>query len=157
VLGQPLPLKYQLKQETMQLNSVLRLLLYIIICIIIGSSGAYFTAQSVNTWYPTLVKPFFNPPNYLFGPVWTTIFILLGVCLWGLLKSKHPLTKKVFLFFGLKNPAFALVDILFLLVTLFLFIVTLYKIEKWLAATQILYVLWVTFATILNASIVYLN
>ena len=156
----------------MQLNSLLRLLLYIIICIIIGSSGAYFTAQSVNTWYPTLVKPFFNPPNYLFGPVWTTIFILLGVCLWGLLKSKHPLTKKVlsifiiqfvlniiwsFLFFGLKNPAFALVDILFLLVTLFLFIVTLYKIEKWLAATQILYLLWVTFATILNASIVYLN
>ncbi len=156
----------------MQLNSILRLLLYIIICIIIGSSGAYFTAQSVNTWYPTLVKPFFNPPNYLFGPVWTTIFILLGICLWGLLKSKHPLTKKVlsifiiqfvlniiwsFLFFGLKNPAFALVDILFLLVTLFLFIVTLYKIEKWLAATQILYVLWVIFATILNASIVYLN
>lgn len=156
----------------MQFNSTLRLLLYVIICIIIGSSGAYFTAQSVSTWYPTLVKPFFNPPNYLFGPVWTTIFILLGVCLWGLLKSKHPLTKRVlnifiiqfvlniawsFLFFGLKNPAFALVDILFLLVTLFLFIVTLYKIEKWLAATQVLYVLWVSFATILNASIVYLN
>ncbi len=156
----------------MKLNSTLRLLLYIIICIIIGSSGAYFTAQSVSTWYPTLVKPFFNPPNYLFGPVWTTIFVLLGVCLWGLLKSKHPLTKTVltifilqyilniawsFLFFGLKNPAFALVDILLLLVTLIIFIVTLYKIEKWLAATQLLYILWVSFATILNASIVYLN
>ncbi len=156
----------------MQLNSTLRLLLYVIICIIIGSSGAYFTAQSVNTWYPTLTKPFFNPPNYLFGPVSTTIFVLLGVCLWGLLKSKHRLTKQVlsifiiqfvlnitwsFLFFGLKNPAYALVDILLLLVTLFIFIVSLYKIEKWLAATQILYILWVSFATILNASIVYLN
>jgi benzodiazapine receptor len=156
----------------MNLNSILKLIFYIIICLIIGSSGAYFTAQSINTWYPSLVKPFFNPPNFIFGPVWTSIFILLGICLWGILKSKHPLTKTVlnlfilqfifnilwsFFFFGLKSPGLALIDIVLLLSTLVFFFLHLYKIQKWLAYSQILYLAWVSFASILNAAIYLLN
>lgn len=156
----------------MKLRSTLTLIGCILICVLIGSSGAYFTAQSVNTWYPTLVKPSFNPPNYLFGPVWTTIFILLGICLWGIIRAKSEFKATAlklfvtqfilnvtwsYLFFGIQNPSLAMMDILLLLISIIWFTITLYKIKPWLAATQILYLSWVSFASILNASIVYLN
>jgi translocator protein len=156
----------------MNLSTILRLLFYISICLIIGSSGAYFTSQSINTWYPTLIKPSFNPPNYLFGPVWTSIFILLGICLWGILKTKEKETKTVlnlfilqfifnilwsYFFFGLRSPGLAMLDILLLLTTLFFFIYHLSKIAKWLAYTQLLYLAWVLFASILNGAIYFLN
>lgn len=156
----------------MSLSSFLKLILYITICLIIGSSGAYFTAQSINTWYPTLVKPSFNPPNYLFGPVWTSIFILLGICLWGILKSKHIESKTAlnlfilqfvfnilwsYFFFGLRSPGLAMLDIILLLTSISFFIYHLSKIAKWLAYTQLLYLGWVVFASVLNAAIFFLN
>lgn len=154
------------------MNKIFRLFFHVFLCIIIGSSGAYFTAQSINTWYPTLIKPAFNPPNYLFGPVWTLLFTLLGVSLWGIISNdgKHKqIALSIFIiqfifniawsfaFFGLQNPSLALIDIILLLISIAFYIKYSYSIKPWIAFTQIPYLLWVSFATILNASIVYLN
>ncbi|MEM2271566.1 MAG: TspO/MBR family protein, partial [Archaeoglobaceae archaeon] len=63
------------------MNAV-RLILSLAIVLIIGIAGSYFTSQSVKTWYPTLQKPFFTPPDWLFAPAWTTLYILIGLALY---------------------------------------------------------------------------
>ena len=112
----------------------------IVICLAVGGIAGFFTANSVSGWYKDLNKPSFNPPNYLFGPVWTVLYILMGVAL---------------LFFQLKNPLIAFIEILILLVVIIATVIT--ARNSVVTYLFIPYILWVSFATILNASIYWLN
>ncbi len=137
-----------------------------------GFVGSYFTLTSINTWYQALNKPFFNPPNFLFGPVWTILYILMGISLYLILISKSKkkdLAVKVFfvqlflnllwsfIFFGFQNPFLALLEIIALWFAIFVTIRLFLPISKTAGYLLIPYILWVSFALILNLSIVLLN
>lgn len=144
-----------------------KLIVSIVICLAVGVIAGFFTASSVSGWYNDLNKPSFNPPNYLFGPVWTLLYILMGVALYLIWTSnnKTALTLFIiqlalnfawsFLFFQLKNPLIALIEIIILLA----FIISTVIVSRNPSITYLFipYIAWVTFATILNASIYWLN
>lgn len=137
------------------------------ICLGVGFLGSFFTVSSIPTWYVFLNKPFFSPPNWIFAPVWTILYILMGISLYLIWQKKR--VPNVFwiqlilnavwsiIFFGMKNPAFAMVDILVLWISIFLTIKTFNKINKLAGKLLIPYIAWVSFASILNLSIVLLN
>lgn len=140
------------------------------ICLAIGLIAGLFTSNSVSTWYSNLNKPSFNPPNWIFGPVWTILYILMGISLyfvWVKPTSKIAITFFIIqlalnflwsiLFFSLKNPLLAFIDILLLLIMIILTMIQFYPISRTSALLFIPYLLWVSFATILNFSIYYLN
>ena len=145
----------------------------LVLCFAIAYAGSAVTLPSINTWYPTLAKPFFNPPNYVFGPVWTILYFLMAVSLaliWSAPKKKH--TKQAIqyfmtqlalnflwslVFFGFHLPLFALFVILFLWAAIFKSILQFLSISQTAAFLMIPYLIWVSFATILNLAIVFLN
>lgn len=150
------------------MNKFLKLFFAIIICEGAGLVGSFFTFNSVNTWYITLNKPFFNPPSWIFGPVWTLLYLLMGISLYLVWANKKVSLKWFWvqlilnslwsiLFFGLKSPTLALFEIFFLWLAILMTIKNFWKYNKtasWLLSP---YLLWVTFASILNLSIVLLN
>lgn len=141
--------------------------------ILTAALGGIATSQSVQTWYPTLQKPVFNPPSFVFGPVWTILYILIGISYALAIKpaqgqdiTRIRLTYWAqlalnlawsFAFFGLKNPAAGLVVILLLLSAIVATILAFRKSSKVAAALLVPYALWVSFATILNFAIFQLN
>lgn len=146
----------------------------VVICLLIGFLSSFATQSSVNDWYLNLNKPSFNPPNWLFAPVWSVLYILIGVAagiVWG--KGFHHVWVKTALyhfgfqlllnalwsiiFFGLKNPLAALFVILILLVMIILTIRWFNVVSKKAAMLMVPYLLWVSFATILNFKIWELN
>lgn len=150
-----------------------KLLGSLILPISLGSIAGIITANEISAWYASLNKPSFNPPGYLFGPVWSALHILMGVSMfliWNTIKTKlRQKALTVFgiqlffnfwwsiLFFSLHTILLALVDIL-LLWFLIIYMITLFKKIKPIAAyLQIPYLAWVTFATVLNICIWYLN
>ncbi len=158
----------------MDLKESGKLLLAIIICNLAGAIGSIFTFSSIPNWYATLTKPEFNPPNWIFGPVWTTLYILMGISLYLIWKkyeegkdAKPALT--VFsiqlalnalwsiLFFGLQSPLYGLFCIIPLWISIALMILKFYPLSRNAALLQIPYLLWVSFATLLNVSIWMLN
>ncbi len=140
-----------------------------------GAIGSIFTIQYIPTWYATLTKPFFAPPNWLFGPAWTTLYILMGISLFLILRKRNFFEKmnKIaigffgiqlvlntlwsFLFFALQNPFYGLIGIIFLWFSILGTIIAFYPISKKAAYLLTPYILWVSFASILNASIWLLN
>jgi translocator protein len=155
------------------MKNAIRLTLCILIPLIIGGVSGYFTSASIATWYLTLNKPFFNPPNYLFGPVWTTLYILMGISFYIILKKakSEDLTKLTtifvvqltlnflwsFIFFKYQNLGLALVEIVLMWASILTMILVFYKTDRLAGLMNIPYLLWVSFATLLNASIYYLN
>ena len=153
---------------------IIRPLLCALICLFIGGSSGFLTADSVSTWYVDINKPFFNPPNWVFGPVWTTLYTIMGISA-GLIwntgiqnkntkKSLCVFTIHIFLnglwsilFFGLKNPELAFIEIVFLLASIIYYTQLFYRIRPLTAWLQIPYIFWVSFASILNGSIAWLN
>lgn len=139
--------------------------------LIVGVFGSAVTLNSISTWYVTLNKPVFSPPNFLFGPVWTTLYVLMGIALYLILvsnkKKEHAI--KIFLlqlflnllwslvFFGLHNILLAFVVILLLWAAIFQNIRVFLKISKTAGQLLIPYILWVSFAALLNLSIFLLN
>ncbi|MGQ7857205.1 TspO/MBR family protein [Pedobacter sp. WC2501] len=140
----------------------------------IGALGAWATLQSVKTWYPTLKKPSFNPPDWLFRPVWTMLYILIGIAAYLVWikrdKIVHfPRTVAIyliqlilnlgwsFIFFYLHEVGFALAEIILLLIFIVINAVMFYKINKWAGLIFIPYFIWVSFATILTYNIFMLN
>ena len=145
------------------------------VCLAAGIAGSLFTYSSVKTWYPLLRKPFFNPPGWIFAPVWTFLYLLMGLSLFIVWMSRDvlPEIKKraifffgiqlllnvawSFLFFWLRNPFLALAEIIilwfFIMSTFLLF----KKISRTAAYMLLPYLAWVTFAIILNLSIAILN
>ena len=149
-------------------------ILLVIICLSIGYASGIVTQNGIETWYSTLEKPSFNPPNWVFAPVWTILYICIGIAggiIWHQI-DRNPLVKKAllfftiqlllnalwsFLFFGLKNPLIALIEIILLLLVIYETYIIFTKINKIAGYLFIPYLLWVSFATILNASIWWLN
>jgi len=146
----------------------------ILTCLIAGLIGSIATQSSVNTWYVTLNKPSFNPPNWIFAPVWTILFIMMGVAA-GMVWSKgfhHKWVKTAMyhfvfqlllnmlwslVFFGLNEILGALLIIISLL-TLLIFTYKWFKVvNNWAAYLLVPYILWVSFALILNLCIWKLN
>ncbi|MBI2601065.1 tryptophan-rich sensory protein [Candidatus Daviesbacteria bacterium] len=153
-----------------------KLILSISLCLGAGIIGSFFTVSSIPTWYATLNKPSFSPPNWVFGPVWTILYILMGISLYLVWTKKNPLitlramgvpaifwvqlilnTTWSILFFGTENPTLALFDVVALWIAILLTIKSFYKISKLAAYLLYPYLAWVTFAALLNLSIVILN
>ena len=159
----------------MKLNKITRIAIAVILCLAVGYSSSTFTKEGVATWYPTILKPSFNPPNWVFMPVWTLLFILMGVAaglVWDKIKEQNEEVKKAlgffliqlalnaiwsYLFFGLKNPMLALIEIALLFLMIYETYLKFIKINKIAGYLLIPYMAWVAFAAILNASIWWLN
>lgn len=155
-------------------KKVLYIVIAVTICLLIGFLAGFATQSSVGTWYATLNKPSFNPPNWLFAPVWTLLYILMGIAA-GLVWAKgfyHIWVKTALyyfgfqllfnalwsiVFFGFQEPFWALLVILVLLI-LILLTIKWFKIVSRPAAYLLLpYLLWVSFAMVLNYKIWELN
>lgn len=154
------------------MNKYIKLVISLVLPLSVGGLSGFLTSNSVDTWYVTLVKPILNPPSWIFGPVWTTLYIMMGIALYLVWKSdfnQKDKAIKVFgvqltlnflwsiLFFGLQNPALALVDIVLMLVFIVWNIVLFYRISKTAGWLLFPYFLWVSFATYLNLAIFLLN
>lgn len=152
----------------------LKLVISIVICESAGVIGSFFTVPSIPTWYAALQKPEFSPPNFVFGPVWTTLYLLMGISLFLVWKSKGGRDNKgkamqVFftqlilnvlwsiVFFGFHSLAGGLVVIVFLWLLIIETIREFSKINKIAAILLYPYLAWVTFASFLNLALVFLN
>jgi translocator protein len=153
----------------------LRFVLPVIFCLGVGYFSGMSTRSSITTWYPTLVKPSFNPPNWIFGPVWTMLYIMMGIAaglVWNKIQTLNELVKKAlaffmlqlvlnaiwsFLFFGINNVFLALIEIILLWLIIYETYIQFKKIDKIAGYLFIPYLSWVGFATVLNASIWWLN
>jgi tryptophan-rich sensory protein len=146
----------------------------IAICLLVGFLSGISTSDNISGWYSTLEKPSFNPPNWIFGPVWTFLYILMGIALgklWSSDSSGKEKNKAIFVFgsqlavnalwgiffFGMQNPFLAFIDIIILII-LIVYTIKLFKpinrMASWLLYP---YLVWVSFAAVLNLSIVVLN
>lgn len=147
----------------------------VVTCLAIGYLSSQVTQSSVNTWYPTINKPFFTPPNWAFPVAWTTLYVFMGVAaglVWNRIEIEVDTVRKgltyfaiqlalnalwSYLFFGLKNPLLALVEIVLLWLMIYETYALFKKVDKIAGYLFIPYLLWVTYATALNASIWWLN
>lgn len=147
--------------------------LCVAICLAVGGVGTIFTVPAIPAWYKTLNKPFFTPPAWLFGPVWTTLYVLMGISLGLVYNLKKSLSRTramqifalqlslnalwSYAFFGLKSPLFGLIVIVVLWLTIFQTIRTFSKLSKPAAQQLIPYLAWVSYASVLNLAIFLLN
>jgi translocator protein len=156
------------------MKPIYKLLISISIPLAVGALSGYFTSSAINGWYDTLNKPSFNPPNYLLGPVWTTLYTMMGIAYFLVWNSKLASENKnkaylfywiqLFLnfmwsivFFYYQNPAVALVVIILMLVTIASTIFWFRKFSIIAAWLLVPYICWVSFATALNVELWRLN
>jgi len=157
------------------MNKYIKIAIALLVCLAVGYSASTVTRPSVESWYPTLIKPIFNPPNWIFMPMWTLLYILMAVAaglVWDKIKEQNEAVKKAllffiiqltlnaiwsYLFFGLKNPLLALIEIALLWLMIYETYLKFTKINKTAGYLLIPYMAWVAFAAILNASIWWLN
>lgn len=149
------------------------LLICIAIPLVSGLLSGFATSDSINTWYSTLNKPSFNPPNYLFGPVWSVLYILMGIGLYLILQTPKSdmRTKSIwlfviqlilnlswsFIFFNAQSPLAALITIGILWITILMMMIYFHTLSPLASYLQLPYLLWVSFASVLNAAIWILN
>ncbi len=156
------------------MRNSLKLIVSILMCLLAGGLGTIFTISQIPTWYAALNKPSFNPPNYLFAPVWTTLYILMGVSLY-LVWKKTLKTKKVRdavynfgvqlvlnaiwtpIFFGLHSLLIALIVIIAMWIYIVKTIQSFAKVNGIASLLLYPYLAWVSFATVLNFSVWFLN
>ena len=158
----------------MKINDTLKLVVAIGVSELAGIVGSIFTAPAIAGWYAELAKPSFNPPSWVFGPVWTTLFALMGIAaflIWkkGLDRADVKIALGIFIFqlvlntlwsiifFNLESPGGALIEIGFLWLAILATIIAFAKISKPAAWLLLPYLLWVSFASYLNYSIWLLN
>lgn len=151
-----------------------KLIASIVICEIVGIVSALFTISAIPTWYTKLVKPSFSPPNWLFGPVWTILYLMMGIAfylIWirGWKKKKIRTAGMFFLiqlafnflwsisFFGLRSPELGFINIVLLWLFIVVTMIRFYPLSKPSFYLLIPYLLWVSFAAVLNGAIVVLN
>ncbi len=152
-------------------NSI-KLLISIVICQAVGGIGSIFTVPAISGWYKSLQKPFFNPPNWIFSPVWIFLFLLMGISLYLVWNRGARENKKAIIifgvqlalnilwsiiFFGFKSPGLAFLEIIILWLAILTTIISFYKISKTAGLVLIPYILWVSFALILNFFLWQLN
>jgi len=157
----------------MELREIGKIIIAVIICQLAGIIGSFFTADSISGWYATLVRPDFSPPNWIFAPVWISLYTLMGISLYLVWKEKDkqnitPALLVFFaqlvlnaiwsiVFFGLQSPFYAFIIIIFLWVLIAGSIYFFYRISKTAAYLLVPYILWVSVAAILNYYIWILN
>lgn len=147
---------------------------WIVLCELVGVAGSVFTIPQIPIWFATLVKPAFSPPNWLFGPVWTILYALMGFAayrIWALGIQKPAIRANIilfviqlffnflwsFIFFSLHNIPGAFLDIVILWVLIILLVKRFEKLDKVAGYAMIPYLLWVSFAMVLNYSLWLLN
>lgn len=155
------------------MSNITKFLISIMATLSAGAIGSFATAPAIPTWYRGLEKPGFNPPSWVFGPVWTALYILIGISFYLIWSSvsfkKHKRALILFIiqlvlntgwslvFFGLQQPFWALIEITVLWIAILLTTVEFFKINKKAGLILLPYTLWVTFAAVLNFSIWQLN
>lgn len=150
----------------------MKLILSLLLPQLAGAVGALFTIQAIPIWYKFLNKPSFSPPNWLFGPAWLILYLLMGIALylnWIKKTKQAKFNVRLFfihlffnliwtpIFFGARNLFLALIVIIIIWVLIVMMIFKFWKVNKLSSFLLIPYLLWVTFATILNLSILLLN
>jgi translocator protein len=157
-------------------NSIPKLVGSVFLCEAAGAIGSIYTYDSVRDWYPKLEKPSFTPPTWVFAPVWTLLYAMMGLSLYLASQRRTEEDDSVwrasrvlfgiqlalnvlwsYVFFGRRTPGWALVEILFLWVSISATIVVFLKISRSAAILLLPYLLWTTFAAVLNHSIWRLN
>lgn len=154
------------------MKKIAKFIISILIPFLASIIGSFFTSSSISTWYETLIKPFFNPPSWIFGPVWTFLYLLMGISFYLVWISKAKNKKYAYIFFGIQlflnalwsilffgfqMPFLAFIEIILLWAMILLTIIYFYKINKVASYLLIPYILWVSFAAVLNFSLFYLN
>ena len=164
---------YWLIKKNMAKSNTLKLIISILFTVGLGSLGGIFTVNEIPNWYAGLQKPDFNPPNWLFGPVWTLLYTLMGISFY--LVWKHPASSKrnrailffiiqfilnffwSIIFFKEHALGWALVEIIAMWIFILLTILNFGKLSPLAAWLLVPYISWVSFATLLNGAIWYLN
>lgn len=157
------------------MNKFTKILVMIVTCLAVGYLSGVVTRGSIEEWYRFIEKPSFNPPNWVFQPVWSALYVMMGVAaglVWDKIDAKPEDVKKALtffaiqlalnalwslLFFGLKNPMLALIEIILLWLMIYETYLKFSRINSVSGYLFIPYLLWVGFATILNAGIWWLN
>ncbi len=159
-------------------NPVVKIVIMVLVAELAGAVGSLFTFPAIGTWYAALNKPFFSPPNWVFGPVWVILYALMGIAaglVWNA-KTKKGVAKTAridamaafgvqlglnviwsVIFFGLRAPFYAFIEIIALWTAIAATIIVFGRISKTSAMLLMPYVLWVSFAAFLNLSIWMLN
>lgn len=157
------------------MNKITKIIVTVAICLAVGYFSGMETRSAILDWYPTLVKPSFTPPNWVFAPVWTLLYIMMGVAaglVWDRFSFDKGAVKKAlvffivqlvlnaiwsYLFFGLHNPMLAGLEIILLWLMIYETYFQFTKINKVAGYLLVPYLVWVAFAAVLNASIWWLN
>ena len=146
----------------------------VLLCLAVGALGGAVTQTSVGTWYQGLEKPFFTPPDWLFAPVWTLLYVLMAVAAWRVWRTYGDAPSRrnalrlfaaqlalnlawSFLFFGARSPSFALADIVVLEIVILLCMRSFARLDRGAALLLLPYAAWVAYAAVLNGAIVLLN
>lgn len=155
-------------------KDIIKLIVSIALCQLAGVVGSVFTTPAIPTWYAGLKKPFFTPPNWLFAPVWLTLFCLMGIALF-LIWRKETRTREVkvalvifaaqlivnalwsIAFFGFQSPLAGLVVIVILWVLILLTVIYFFRVSGPAGWLLVPYIAWVSIALALNSSIFVLN
>jgi tryptophan-rich sensory protein len=156
------------------MNNTVKLVISIAIPLVVAAIAGYFTATGTDTWYRSIKTPSWNPPNWVFGPVWTILYILMGIALFLVWKNDKPVDEKrvalvffalqlffnfcwSFIFFNQHQIGLAFIDIALLWICLLVTIILFSQINKTAAWLLVPYISWVSFAGILNYTIWKLN
>lgn len=156
------------------MSKTLKVILSIVFCLLVGAIGSFFTAPAIPSWYAYLNKPFFSPPNWIFAPMWTILYILMGISfylIWSNAKkgkSKNEALGNFYvqlilnfvwspIFFGMKNLGLAFIVIVLMWLFILRTIQSFAKLNKKASYLLYPYIAWVSFASILNLSVWLLN
>lgn len=154
-----------------KLNPWLALAGFVGLCLAAGALGGLATAQSVTEWYPTLTKPSWNPPSWVFAPVWTTLYVLMAIAAW-MAWRRGPVAKPAlqlfivqlalnvawsFIFFGAHNPGLAFAEIIVLWLAIIATARAFWRLSQPAGLLMLPYIAWVSFAAVLNFTVWRLN
>ena len=156
------------------MNNISKLIIAVAIPVAVGATSGFFTVTGVESWYQSINKPLWNPPDWIFGPVWTTLYILMGIALYLVWNSDTSSALKrtaitlfsiqlifnffwSFIFFNQQQIGWALVEIIMMWIAILLTIFSFAKISTAAAWLLVPYICWVSFATVLNYTIWNLN
>ncbi len=153
------------------MKSSYKLLISLFICLAVGVVAGYFTHDATMNWYPTINRPSWTPPSFVFGPVWMFLYFCMGIALWRVWTKKPRNSWAIplfgvqlflnfiwsFIFFNFQSPFIAFIDLTLLWVFLLLTIIFFFDVDKIAGILLLPYILWVTFAGFLNFAFWTLN
>ena len=154
-------------------KDLLGLLVFVGLCLAVSALGGVTTASSVGTWYQELQKPPFNPPDWVFAPVWTALFLAMGIAAWRVWRGRPSTARALalaafclqlglnlvwsLLFFGLRRIDWALVEIVILLLAIVATAILFWRVDRPAGLLFVPYAAWVAYAVLLNTALYLLN